>query len=343
VPSRRPHRRGFTLIELLVVIAIIGVLVSLLLPAVQAAREAARRAQCTNNMKQLGLAMHNYHDQHNALPPGRIWRSGQFGCGYNFFQCQDTSWFCLMLPHFEQGTLANAFNYTLGVGGPLAPMPLGYFANSTVTGTKMALFQCPSDTERRFRIDSRYQGGVLSGFTHSKGNYVAAWGNTQWDQANLTVGGNVVPYQKSAFGHEGNISFASFTDGTSNSVVMAEVLQGAETDIRGTIWQSVPGGSHYMSRFTPNKVQDVYGIRMAGGDWLNQIIFCVPEPVQGLPCTAPSGDRAAFAGARSRHPGGINVLLGDGSVRYIKDAVNPQTWLALNSIAGGEVLSSDSY
>src|SRR4051812_22750896 len=121
----RVSRRGFTLIELLVVIAIIAVLIALLLPAVQAAREAARRAQCVNNCKQLGLALHNYHDVNNGLPPGRIWQAGLNGCGYNFFQCQDTSWFVLMLPQFEQQPLATAFNSSLGVGGPLAPCPSG--------------------------------------------------------------------------------------------------------------------------------------------------------------------------------------------------------------------------
>ena len=123
VTLRQASARGFTLIELLVVIAIIAVLIALLLPAVQSAREAARRAQCVNNCKQLGLAMHNYHDVNNGLPPGRIWQAGWFGsCGYNFFQCQDTSWFVLMLPQFEQQNLANAFNYSLGVGGPLLPV-----------------------------------------------------------------------------------------------------------------------------------------------------------------------------------------------------------------------------
>src|SRR3954466_7725000 len=145
-------RRGFTLIELLVVIAIIGVLIALLLPAVQAAREAARRAQCVNNSKQLGLALHNYHDVQGGLPPGRIWKNGLNGCGYNFFQGQDTTWFILMLPQFEQQPLANAFNYSLGVGGPLAPLPLGFFANSTVTATKVAVFQCPSDRAITFQI-----------------------------------------------------------------------------------------------------------------------------------------------------------------------------------------------
>jgi prepilin-type N-terminal cleavage/methylation domain-containing protein len=106
------RRRGFTLIELLVVIAIIAVLIALLLPAVQAAREAARRVQCVNNMKQLGLALHNYHDVNNALPPGRIWSGSGFPT--IFSGQQNTTWFCLMLPMFEQGVLANAYNYSLG-------------------------------------------------------------------------------------------------------------------------------------------------------------------------------------------------------------------------------------
>ncbi|WP_435011106.1 DUF1559 domain-containing protein [Tundrisphaera lichenicola] len=338
--SRR--RGGFTLIELLVVIAIIAVLIALLLPAVQAAREAARRAQCVNNMKQLGLAIHNYHDIQNGLPPGRIWKAGQFGCGYNFFQCQDTSWFILMLPQFEQQNLANAFNYQLGVGGPLAPLPLGFFANATVTGTKMAVFQCPSDRSVSFQITTAYAGGALSKPIASKGNYTANWGNTQWDQSDITVNGATIRYLPSPFGHNGNISFATITDGLSNTVFMAEVLQGAMNDIRGTIWQSVPGGSHYMSRFTPNKPQDIYGSGVQG-DQLNQIIFCVNEPVQGLPCTGGTGDRRAFAAARSHHPGGINMLMGDGSVRFTKDTIANATWSALHSMNAGEVISADSY
>ena len=337
------RRRAFTLIELLVVIAIIAVLIALLLPAVQSAREAARRAQCINNTKQLGLAIHNYHDINNGLPPGRIWQNGQYGqCGYNFFQCQDTSWFILMLPQFEQQNLANAFNYSLGVGGPLAPLPLGFFANSTVCATKIAVFQCPSDRVQNFQITPQYVGGALSGPTASKGNYVVSWGNTQWDQSNITVNGNAVPYLKSAFGHDGTIRFANVIDGLSNTAFMAEILQGDMYDVRGVIWQSIAGGSHYMSRFPPNTPQDFYGGSFAG-DQLNQVFFCVNQPVLGLPCQGGIGDRAAFAGARSHHPGGINVLFGDGSVRFVKNTVNPAVWIALNSIQSGEVISADAY
>ena len=121
------HRRAFTLIELLVVIAIIAVLIGLLLPAVQAAREAARRAQCVNNLKQLGLAIHNYHDIHNSLPPGRIWapRPGRPATTSRRSSPgrQNTTWFCLMLTLFEQGPLANSFNFTLGAEGCPGPGP----------------------------------------------------------------------------------------------------------------------------------------------------------------------------------------------------------------------------
>src|SRR5215218_8190280 len=167
------HRRAFTLIELLVVIAIIAVLIGLLLPAVQAAREAARRVQCVNNMKQLGLAVHNYHDINNALPPGRIWS----GTGFPsiFSGQQNTTWFCLMLPMFEQGALANAFNYSLGAEGPVlgASNIPALDANSTVSASKLAVFQCPSDRQNIFIINPSYGGPKYGSaqFTNTKGNY----------------------------------------------------------------------------------------------------------------------------------------------------------------------------
>ena len=336
-------RRGFTLIELLVVIAIIGVLIALLLPAVQAAREAARRAQCTNNMKQLGLAMHNYESANGSLPPGRIWRQGvPAGCGTQIFGgCQNTPWFVLMLPQFEQQSLANAFNFALGSEGPVTPLPIGMIANSTVAANKVAMFQCPSDEERTFRITPAYAGGALSSFIFTKGNYGASWGNTQWAQSSPP--GSTIQYIPSAFGHK-LVTFASVRDGLSNTAFMAEVVQGAEFDVRGVMWSTLPGGASYMSRFTPNQYQDYYNLE-SGGDRLNQVVFCVNEP--RLPCMAANNgngsDSQAFAGARSRHPGGINTLFGDGSVHFIKDTINHPTWVALNTIKGGEVLSADQY
>ncbi|WP_435020166.1 DUF1559 domain-containing protein [Tundrisphaera sp. TA3] len=345
----RTRRPGFTLIELLVVIAIIAVLIALLLPAVQAAREAARRAQCVNNLKQLGLAIHNYESVHGGLPPGRIWapRPGKGDADFPkiFSGSPNTTWFCLMLPMIEQSNLANAFNYALGgegyPGGGLT-IAAGWFGNSTVMATKIASFQCPSDREGKFQITTSYQGGALSPVIVTKGNYAANWGNTDWgQQRSSTLGAR---FLASPFGHDGKIGLRSITDGTSNTVFVAEVLQGALNDIRGTMWSTVGGGSSFMTRYTPNGTTDAMGLR-TGGDYLNNDpgLFCTSEPVQQLPCQPGAGDNDAFAGSRSRHAGGVNTLMGDGSVRFVKNTINATNWVALGTISGGEIVGADSY
>ncbi|QDV37112.1 DUF1559 domain-containing protein [Tautonia plasticadhaerens] len=334
-------RRGFTLIELLVVIAIIGVLIALLLPAVQAAREAARRAQCTNHLKQLGLALHNYNDVHGCLAPGRIWRAGPPGPTFPtiFSGTPNTPWFVLMLPQFEQQNLYDAFNFELGAegipGSGLNPA-LGFFANSTVSATKVAVFQCPSDEQRLFQITPQYQGGLLSGPVFTKGNYAVSWGNTNWRQRDL----GTQRFVQSAFGHK-TVRLAEIRDGTSNTVFISEVVQGDLYDVRGVMWSSVPGGGSFMTRYSPNKYTDYLGLRTDGGDFLNQPIFCVNEPQ--LPCNGDAGDSEAFAASRSRHPGGVNVVLGDGSVRFLKETIAHPIWIALNTIKAGEVISADQY
>ena len=352
--SNVSRTRGFTLIELLVVIAIIAVLIALLLPAVQSAREAARRIQCVNNMKQLGLAMHNYHSVNSCFPTGDIRGVGQMlapgakeACGTNVLSsCQATPWFVLMLPQFEQGTLANSYNYALGAEGPVAPLPLGLFANSTVAISRVATLQCPSDRQNQFQVTTAYAGGALSGPLFSKGNYAASWGNISWGQKLATATGinpatGTLPvFMQSAFGFDTQ-SISSMIDGTSNTVAMAEILQGATNDIRGMMWVTIPGGCSFISRIPPNGKLDYYnaGVNM---DYL-QGGFCITEPAQGLPCLQGSGDKGAYAGARSHHSGGVNSLFGDGSVRFLKNNISMPTWLALNTVAGGEVLSSDSY
>ena len=198
----------------------------MLLPAVQAAREAARRVQCVNNLKQLGLAVHNYISGNDTLPPGRIWSN--VGFPTIFAGQQNTTWFCLMLPMFEQTNLGNAFNYSLGSEGPSSTGDVGGFiANSTVAGTKIAIFQCPSDRSIIWNINPLYGGPVLSTFPITKGNYAVSWGNGGWGQN--FGGAQTVVYLQSAFGHKMNINLASITDGTSNTVLAGEVLQGRNT------------------------------------------------------------------------------------------------------------------
>jgi len=350
------RRRGFTLIELLVVIAIIAVLIALLLPAVQAAREAARRAQCINNMKQIGLAVHNYEGQNNCVVPGiiagegQVTAPGQPPCSrYIFAGCQNTPWFVLLLPQIEQQNLYNALNVSLGMEGPMTPLPLGFFSNFSIAATKVASFQCPSDRNNQFQITPLYAGGALSGPIITKGNYGVSFGNTYWGQDMPPTASPMIDprtglppvFMKSAFGHY-NVTFASITDGLSNTVFLAEVLQGEQYDVRGLIWSSIPGGGSFFSRLGPNTPTDFYQTGLYG-DYLNQVIFCVNEPGMGLPCTGGSGDQGAYAGARSRHPGGINALMGDGSVRFLKNSLSMPIWLALNTMASGEVLSADQY
>jgi prepilin-type N-terminal cleavage/methylation domain-containing protein/prepilin-type processing-associated H-X9-DG protein len=371
------RRRGFTLIELLVVIAIIAVLIALLLPAVQAAREAARRIQCTNNLKQFGLGIANYESSNNSLPVGAVYgvngMSGMPGAicsspgfGHN---CQNTPWFVLMLPYFEQGSLYNAFNATVGMEGPGLQ---GFVINSTIFTTRLASFQCPSDIPNVFNFSAinAATGGAVPAFpwSASKGNYGVCWGNTDYGQWS-PAGAYPTLYRASAFGSNQSLSgpqlvkISSFTDGLSNTQVAGEILQGAPDDIRGTIWVQNPGAGCYMTRFTPNGYQDTLPIlnsiaAPAYNNYDNLPTFgssgqgtsppspgslCDSQPVQMLGCNNQGSEGNEYVGTRSRHPGGVNTLFGDGSVHFMKSSVSAVTWVALGSINGGEVISSDSY
>jgi prepilin-type N-terminal cleavage/methylation domain-containing protein/prepilin-type processing-associated H-X9-DG protein len=372
------RRRGFTLIELLVVIAIIAVLIALLLPAVQAAREAARRAQCMNNLKQLGLALHNYESANNVFPSGTIYGIGggmpgalcsSPGFGNN---CQNTPWFVLMLSYIEQGPLYNSFNAAIGMEGPNpGGLPLGFILNSTVFTTKIPSFQCPSDNQSTYLLQTIFQ----LPWQATKGNYGVNWGNL--DDGQALLGGKFTGFPQlwlqSPFGfsRSGNGPFncriATITDGTSNTHVVSELLQGAADDIRGTVWVLNAGAGSYNTRFTPNGYTDYIGVvppysTLVGPlpltNYDNIATFggtspgtspappgslCDSQPGQQLGCNNQGNEGSEFAGSRSRHPGGVNSLFGDGSVHFLKNSVNAMTWVQLGSISGGEVVSSDQY
>jgi prepilin-type N-terminal cleavage/methylation domain-containing protein/prepilin-type processing-associated H-X9-DG protein len=372
------RRRGFTLIELLVVIAIIAVLIALLLPAVQAAREAARRAQCTNNLKQLGLSIANYESANNCIPVGSVFGVGIGPCTSPGFgnNCQNTPWFILMLSFIDQGPLYNSFNASIGMEGPGTS---GFVINSTVFTTRIASFQCPSDTPQVFSfVAASGNSAPLPPLPWSatKGNYGVNWGNLDYGQgvySPSSTGFTRTYFLQSAFGVNTSgtgpmtIRIASFTDGTSNTHVASELLQGAQDDIRGTIWVDNPGAGSYMTRFTPNGYQDYIplippwsalasGVGFDNADnlasWGGSSLgtspptpgsLCDSQPVQGLKCNNQGSEGGEYVGSRSRHPGGVNSLFGDGSVHFMKNSISPLTWVQLGSINGGEVVSSDSY
>ena len=347
---RRKGMMGFTLIELLVVIAIIGVLIALLLPAVQMAREAARRTQCLNNMKQIGLATHNYVDACGMFPPGRIFGkrpTSNSECTAIFQGCQDTPWFVLLLPYVEQEAFASGFNYEVGVVGnfnlPIPPYPVpGMSVNFTIVTKWIGTFQCPSDQQRNFRVNPSYPpvGPALAGIQFTRGNYAVAWGNTQWAQGNLVSNDPNVSgdFQKSAFGHK-SVRLREVSDGLSRTVILSEVMQGNDTDLRGFFWMPLPGGGMFTTRYTPNGYIDALRIVVSPneGDAMPNApgLFCVSE-APSMRCFSINSDANSFGGARSRHADGVHVTRGDGSSTYVSNSIDARLWRAASSIAGAE-------
>ncbi len=331
-------RRGFTLIELLVVIAIIGVLIALLLPAVQSAREAARRAQCTNNLKQIGLAMHNYHDANNVLPPGH--RTAVFGTFQTF-----------ILPYLEGNPQYNAYNMygrywnpgqTSGGGsGPANGIRYGSPINLTVTRTIFNSLICPSDTPLPSNLS------VYNGVTWH--NYTVNFGNADIYQSlgtvpgGYTVGIYPVPWLGAPFSDSDTTQrfypsrgrcydFATITDGTSNTLLAGEVIKGQGGDLRGfTWWGDAVSTSTYLP---PNSTLP---------DVQNSAGYCKYPFANNPPCIAATAQFPPTYAWRSRHPGGVNMAFCDGSVHFIKNTINLYIWRALGTTQGNEVVSADSY
>ncbi len=328
-----PGRSGFTLIELLVVIAIIAVLIGLLLPAVQAAREAARRAQCTNNLKQLGIAMHNYHDTVGSFPTS-MWRATK---GYdNVAGARNSghSWLALSLPYMEQTPVYNAINFSISPNQR---------ENHTGLMTVVNGFVCPSDIGPNFSTYQRVDTGVGWNFATNvslnsgpKLSYYGCFGDNHPDSDSASLVywpwpvGSLPVTRQNGFGEGGThtgimnrsggtTGIRDVTDGTSNTFAVGESL------FESCDW------------FTwPNPNGTTAGTNVP-------INSKVTSHVADLNSRKDSRNWRVGFGFRSSHPGIVQFLFGDGSVRSIKESVNRNTYRALSTRSEGEIVSSDAY
>ncbi|SIN81498.1 prepilin-type N-terminal cleavage/methylation domain-containing protein/prepilin-type processing-associated H-X9-DG domain-containing protein [Singulisphaera sp. GP187] len=356
----RTRRSGFTLIELLVVIAIIAVLIALLLPAVQAAREAARRSQCTNNLKQIGLAMHNYESTQSGLPwnqaCGRVYPTATgAGSPVNGFGA-----LALMLPYMEQMAVSNSLNFSFGLafgGDSNTAPPLDPIQFTAIKSTIASLI-CPSDGKGLGRNNYMASNGTNYDW-HSRASGAGVFGRPDDDNGNAA-----------GTGFQGRLS--GITDGTSNTIAFAERSRGdgdknmkSPSDIYTPVSITgfpnyvlqLPGDQAYLTgtaiptctssaNSAPTSSWNYGGYFWASGNYNQSTFNFVLTPNSKTPDCSPWAGYAGgygFMTPRSYHSGGVQVCLADGSVRFIKDSIAPVTWYALGTRGGGEVISSDSF
>jgi prepilin-type N-terminal cleavage/methylation domain-containing protein/prepilin-type processing-associated H-X9-DG protein len=363
-------RRAFTLIELLVVIAIIAVLIALLLPAVQAAREAARRAQCVNNMKQLGIAMHNYVNADGAIPTGvTVVTSATTGA---LLGTGAMSQFARLLGYLEQQPLYNAINFSISAynGNDV----IGYRANSTVTLTRLNTFLCPSASLPSYTL------GAAVMLPSTGTSYFGSFGASLNPEDNLKDGappnglfsvclsGPAITLAMITDGLSNTIAFGEWRIGTGNVSMVSpqdvvftnpiyystgnNPLSNLPAGNAGNMFLNWAAGCAALNRkqiATPSTrvaTTAVLGVTWAIGNNIYTLgnTVVAPNAITYPNCSSGSTlDTPGIYGMSSYHPGGANVTMADGSVRFLKDSTNINTVWALGSRGGGEIVSSDSY
>ncbi len=325
-------RRGFTLVELLVVIAIIGVLVALLLPAVQAAREAARRTSCSNNLKQMGLALHNYHDIHQVFPPALI-GSGRYNVAQPY---KNTTGWALMLPQFEQTAAHGRYNFNVcsssSKGDGYQGILLGPDTiNEPVYSLRYKMLECPSDPVAGENVTSSAGAEVFYSRRNAKRtSYLFATGvYTDYDSPWQTKNGDL---RQGAFGNDGAANMAAITDGTSNTIAIGEAVGGRfKTSTSYGPWGLC--GTHtcchgrVVSTITNNLVTPT---ALEAQQWSINGVWTAGDPL-----------KKTYAWVfNSLHPGGAQFVLCDGSTRFLPQTINYVTFCHLNYIHDGQPVTN---
>jgi prepilin-type N-terminal cleavage/methylation domain-containing protein/prepilin-type processing-associated H-X9-DG protein len=361
----KTKRQGFTLIELLVVISIIAVLIALLLPAVQSAREASRRAQCSNNLKQIALAVHSYHETSNVVPPVCTYPGGQSTLSGGW----SSTWVIAILPYIEQTAMASAYNFSAfaivtGTSG---------FENTTVTYNQIATMICPSE--------NNLQRPSLTGTSTYVGNFGGPGQNSCYSGVIVPTGDpNLVMKLGPKLGNVGPVTIESIRDGSSNTAMFSERLYGLSSNQQFGPGKS-PNSKRVIFSVTASGLGPLSGLNAAGtfvqdcsnitassfvnsnvlgisayasNPWyLSMVSYNHSGAPDSMHCQnagdpsviAPSGQIGPSGSCppTSNHPGGVHVAFADGSVRFVKDSIAQTVWWGIGTRFGKEIISSDAF